>query len=102
MTGTEGLPRTVEGYDAPVKQALWMRVCTYGVPRTWAALWVCACLYLALMTMVLLGVKWLLVPALLWLAGHGVLMALTLFDTHWDEMAIAQITRRYRAYYDAG
>ena len=48
------------------------------------------------------GFAWLLVPAVVWMLGHGVLMGLTLFDAHWDEMALAQLTRRYKAFYDAG
>ena len=55
-----------------------------------------------LLVMVGLGFPWLLVPAVVWMLGHGVLMGLTLFDAHWDEMALAQLTRRYRAAYDAG
>jgi hypothetical protein len=34
--------------------------------------------------------------------GHGLLVGLTLFDVNWDDMALAQLTRRYQAYYDAG
>ena len=42
------------------------------------------------------------VPAVVWMLGHGILMGLTLFDPQWDEMAIAQLTRKYKAFYDAG
>ena len=41
-------------------------------------------------------------PPVVWMLGHGVLMGLTLFDTQWDEMVLAQLTRRYKAFYDAG
>jgi type IV secretory pathway TrbD component len=92
----------VEGYEVPIKQALWQRILTCGVPRTWAACWTCCCLYVGLLTMMGLGFTWLLIPALVWMLGHGALMGLTLFDPYWDDMALAQLTRRYKAYYDAG
>ena len=101
---TDGRERQgrVDGYEAPIKQALWRRIMTGGVPRVWAALWLVCCLYGALFVMVGLGFAWLLLPALVWLLGHGVLIGLTLFDPQWDEMALAQLTRRYKAFYDAG
>ena len=52
--------------------------------------------------MVGLGFRWRLLPAVVWMLGHGVLMGLTLFDAHWDEMALAQLTRKYKGFYDAG
>ena len=42
------------------------------------------------------------VPAVVWMLGHGALMGLTLCDAQWDEMVLAQLTRRYKAFYDAG
>ena len=35
-------------------------------------------------------------------AGAWRLMGLTLCDAQWDEMVLAQLTRRYKAFYDAG
>jgi type IV secretory pathway TrbD component len=92
----------IEGYEAPIKRALWERITMGGVPRVWATLWMVFCLYVGLLTMVGLGFTWLLLPAVVWMLGHGALMALTLYDVEWDAMAIAQLTRRYKAYYDAG
>ena len=37
-----------------------------------------------------------------WLLGHGVMVALTLLDPHWDEVLIAQFVHGYKAYYEAG
>jgi type IV secretory pathway TrbD component len=37
-----------------------------------------------------------------WLLGHGVMVALTLRDPHWDEVLIAQCVHGYKAYYEAG
>jgi type IV secretory pathway TrbD component len=92
----------IEGYEAPIKRALWERILTFGAPRLWAAFWAVFCLYAGLLAMVGLGFKWILVPALIWMLGHGVLVGLTLFDVNWDDIAIAQLTRRYKAHYDAG
>ena len=102
MTSAQGRQDHVDGYDAPIYQSLWQRVTSFGVPRMWATLWGAVCLYAALLAMVGMGFLWMLVPAVVWMLGHGALMGLSLFDAHWDEMAIAQLTRRYRAYYDAG
>ena len=33
-----------------------------------------------------------------WLLGHGVMVALTLLDPHWDEVLIAQFVHGYKAY----
>ena len=41
-------------------------------------------------------------PAGVWMLGHGALMGLTLFDAQWDDMVLAQLSRRYKAFYDAG
>lgn len=102
MTSASGRQAWVDGYEAPIKRALWERICSFGVPRLWATVWMVCCLYAGLVVMVGLGFLWMLVPALVWLAGHGLLIALTLFDVQWDEMVVAQLTRRYKPYYDAG
>ena len=65
----------IAGYAAPIHRALWERILTLGAPRLWAALWLVGCLYTAL---------------------------IFLSDSHWDDMAIAQLTRRYKALYEAG
>jgi len=102
MTGGREAPVWVEGYEAPIKRALWERILSLGVPRVWATLWMVCCLYVSLLVMVGLGFTWLLVPAVVWMLGHGILTGLTVFDPQWDEMAIAQLTRKYQAFYDAG
>ena len=86
MTSARERQEWVEGYEAPIKRALWERITSFGVPRLWATLWMVCCLYVGLLVMVGLGFTWLLVPAVVWMLGHGVLMGLTLFDAHWDEM----------------
>jgi type IV secretory pathway TrbD component len=91
-----------EGYSADIKRSLWERVQSFGVPRVWGTLWLCACLYGGLLTMTFLGMLWVIAPLVVWLIGHGVLVALTHFDPHWDDMALAHLRRRYAAQYDAG
>ena len=78
------------------------RICTFGVPRLWAAFWMACCLYVGLLVMVGLGFTWLRVLAGAWMLGPWALMGLTLFDAQWDDIVIAQLSRRYKAYYDAG
>ena len=60
------------------------------------------CLYAGLLVMVGFGFAWLLVPAGVWMLGHGALMGLTLWEAQWDDMVLAQLTRRYKSFYDAG
>jgi len=34
-------------------------------------------------------------------AGHGLLMAMTAWDGQFDDLLLAQMTRRYKSYYEA-
>jgi type IV secretory pathway TrbD component len=95
-------PEHIEGYQAPIHRALWERILTLGAPRMWAAVWLALCLYAALIFLSLIGVRLALLPLVVWALGQGVLMLLTQWDTWWDDLAIAQMTRRYRAHYEAG
>lgn len=90
------------GYEAPIYQAVWKRVSMMGGPRTWSTVWVALCMYAGLITFTLLGLLWVLGVAVLWALGQGVLILLTQWEPGWDEIAIAQVVRRYRAYYAAG
>ncbi len=92
----------IDGYEAPIHRALWERILTLGAPRMWAALWLVGCLYTALLFLTILGFRWALLPLVVWALGQGVLILLTQWDTHWDDLGIAQLTRRYRAFYEAG
>jgi type IV secretory pathway TrbD component len=102
MTGARERTTGAEGYEAEIKRSMWERITSFGVPRLWAGLWGALCLYLGLLMLYAFGMVMVLIPALLWMCGHGALMALTLYDPHWDDIFLAQLTRRYRAYYDAG
>lgn len=90
------------GYQAPILRGVWERIKTFGVLRLWghchAALW----LGVGLWVLTCLGFRWLLLPLLLWGMGHGLLMWLTQWNDRWDEMAIAQLGRKYKDRYDAG
>jgi type IV secretory pathway TrbD component len=92
----------VEGYQAPIHRALWERITTLGAPRMWAAVWLVLCLYLALIFLTVIGMRWALLPLVIWAIGQGVLILLTQFDPWWDDMAIAQVARRYKSLYEAG
>lgn len=94
--------RLVQGFVAPIYRALWERPCTGGAPRLWAGLWAATCLYVALICLSLFGPVWMLVPGGIWLLGHGMLILLTQWDADWDNVLIAQLTRRYQTFYSAG
>ena len=91
----------IPGYEADIHRALWERILTVGVPRLWAAVWVCLCLAASLFCLIRFGIGWSFLPLLGYVVGHAILMALTLWDAQWDDVLLAQVTRRYRAYYDA-
>ena len=91
-----------EGYEAPISQALWKRVTTYGIPIRWFAVWIGCSILQVVCSMTQLGI--------LWGLGIGVcVVALELFgmqwltrqDMQWDELRAAHWARRYHQYYDA-
>src|SRR5207244_8621739 len=90
----------IEGWQAPIHRALWQRILTLGCPRMWGALWLVMCLYAVLIVLTVTGFRWVVLPGVIWALGQGVLVALTQWDHSWDDIAVAHITRRYRAFYD--
>jgi type IV secretory pathway TrbD component len=92
----------IVGYQVEIRKGLWERVKTLGAPRILASLWLAGCLSVAFACAMLVGVKWGLLPMGLWLLGHGTMVALTLADPHWDDVIVAQLTRRYKSLYEAG
>jgi type IV secretory pathway TrbD component len=92
----------IEGYEAPIHRALWERIVTLGAPRMWAAVWLVLCLYAALVFLSVIGMRWALLPLVVWALGQGVLVLLTTWDASWDDIGIAQLSRRYKAMYEAG
>jgi type IV secretory pathway TrbD component len=102
MTVRQDRGDAIEGYAAPIHRALWERILTMGAPRMWAALWLAGCLYTALLFLTVTGIRWAIVPLVVWALGQGLLMGLTLWEPLWDDVAIAQVTRRYKSFYNAG
>jgi hypothetical protein len=92
----------IHGYEVPILRGVWERITTFGVLRVWGHCWAAFCLFWGLLALTYLGFRWLAVPFVLWLLGHGALLLLTQWNVKWDEMAFAQMRRRYRSRYDAG
>jgi hypothetical protein len=90
------------GYRMPILRGVWERVTTFGALRMWSHTWAIFCVYLGLLALSLIGVKWMLIPLALWFVGQGVLILLTQWNERFDEMIGAQLRRRYRSHYDAG
>jgi hypothetical protein len=90
------------GYRAPILQGVWTRITTFGAIRFWSHAWAAGCLFVGLLLLTYWGWRWLVVPVLAWLLGHGILVALTTWNPRFDEMAMAQLNRRYKGRYDAG
>jgi hypothetical protein len=92
----------IPGYHNDIHQAVWKRPMTLGAPRLWSNVWLALCLYTALLVVFLLGLRWLLLPAVCWAIGQGVLVLLTQWDAQWDDVLIAYLSRKYHLFYDAG
>ena len=102
MTARQERREPVEGYEAVIHRAIWERPQTLGAPRVWAAVWLALCLYAMLIFLTVLGFRWALLPLVVWALGQGTLVLLTQWDSMWDDLAIAQLTRRYKSVYEAG
>jgi hypothetical protein len=93
----------VEGYEAPIPQGLWRRVTTYGIPTTWFAVWLGGALLQIVLSMSRFGWGWgVAVGVCVVGVEFGLAQWLTRQDMQWDELRLAQWTRRYHAFYDAG
>jgi type IV secretory pathway TrbD component len=92
----------IVGYQSEIRKGLWARVKTLGAPRIPASIWLASCLSVAFIFALTMSVKLGLLAMGFWLLGHGVMVALTLRDPHWDEVLIAQFVHGYKAYYEAG
>lgn len=90
----------VLGYSMPILQGVWERAKTYGVLRMWAACWAVLHLGAGLYLITYYGFRWLLVLFLTWILGHGLLVMLTKWNDRFDEMLIAQLSRRYKDHYE--
>ena len=91
----------IPGYEAAIRRSLWERILTAVVPRLWAAVWLVVCLASALFFLIRFGLGWAFVPLVVWMLGHGVLLALTAWDGQFDEVLLTQVMRRYKPFYEA-
>ena len=92
----------IVGYQSEIRKGLWERVKTLGAPRMPASIWLALCLAVAFVFAMTISVKLACLVMIFWLLVHGVMVALTLCDPHWDEVLIAQWVHGYKAYYEAG
>ena len=92
----------IQGYEADCYRAIWERPKTFGAPRAWAAGWLIAVLYGALLAVLGGRPRWILYVGLAWFVGQGVLVALTQWDPDWDRLLVRWLARRGSHYYRAG
>ncbi len=99
--------RHIEGYAAPIHRGVWERILVMGAPRMLSTLWLVLSLYAGLVVLTVCGVRWVLLPLVVWAVGHGVLVLLTQWDASWDDMLVAHLRQHgsrwgYKSFYDAG
>src|SRR5262249_39769043 len=92
----------VHGYQVPILRGVWERITSFGALRFWSHAWAAMNLFVGLLVLTYWGFKWTLGPFVLWILGHGALVLLTQWNSKWDEMIQAQISRRYKSRYSAG
>jgi type IV secretory pathway TrbD component len=100
MTVDQG--SSIHGYQVPILRGVWERITTLGAPRFYSRAWACLCLFAGLLLLTYWDFRWLPLPFLAWLVGHGVLVLLTQWNPRFDDMMIAQINQRYKSRYRAG
>jgi type IV secretory pathway TrbD component len=96
----QGAP--LHGYHVPILRGVWERIIVFGAPRLYARAWACFWLFVGLILLTYWGFRWLPLPFLAWLLGHGVLVLLTQWNPKWDDIALAQMNHRYKSRYSAG
>jgi hypothetical protein len=90
------------GYVAPIRQAIWRTPTIWGVPHLWMMSWVFVCLNLLVWGFFAYGWWWDGAVLVGWGLGHlGIRWAFRC-DPHIDRVLWAQVTRRYKRYYEAG
>jgi hypothetical protein len=92
----------IKGYEVDVYQGLWDRPKTLGAPRAWAAAWLIAALYAALLFLMSGHLRWIVFVGVAWAGGQAILVALTSWDVHWDQVMVRWLFRRGEQYYRAG
>lgn len=95
------------GFEAPIHRGVWEPVLTMGAPRVWTTIWLVLCLWIALLFLTVLGLRWVLLPPLVWALGQGILVLLTQWDPFWVDVGVAHLGKHgtrwgYQSFYDAG
>jgi type IV secretion system protein VirB3 len=97
----------IEGYHAPIHRGVWERILVMGAPRMLSTLWLVLSLYAGLVVLTVCGVRWVVLPLVVWAVGHGVLVLLTQWDSAFDDLIVAHLRKHgtrwgYQSFYDAG
>jgi len=97
----------IDGFDAPIYRGVWERVLVMGAPRILSTLWLVLGLYAGLVVLTVCGVRWVVLPLVVWAVGHGVLVLLTQWDSAFDDLIVAHLRKHgtrwgYQSFYDAG
>jgi hypothetical protein len=98
----ERTSREILGYEAPIRLGTWQRILHCGAPRMLSYAWMFACLWMGLMTLVKLGVRWTLAVGAIWLTVQILMAVLTSWNVNWDSAVLARVRRRYKPFYRAG
>jgi type IV secretory pathway TrbD component len=92
----------IAGYQAPIYRAIWARILTAGVPHHWCMVWGLLGLFFGFTGWMRLGLWGLGLAGSVWLLGQMTMQWLTRWDVSWDNVLLAQLTRKYKKFYEAG
>jgi hypothetical protein len=95
-------PGSTLGYEAPIRLGTWQRITRYGAPRMYSYAWLIGCIWLGLLALMKLGLRWLFVVVAMWLVVQLLMAALTYWNINWDSALLARWRRKYQPYYLAG
>ena len=87
-------------YRAPVSAGLWKKITHYGILHVWFVIWMGLLGAQAIACLKWFGWRWFLLSLIPTLGEFFFLQWLTAFDINWDDIIHAQLTRRYKSYYD--
>jgi type IV secretion system protein VirB3 len=97
----------IEGFVAPIHRGVWEPVLAMGAPRVWTTVWLVLCLWVSLLFLTVLGLRWVLLPPIAWALGQGGLVLLTQWDPFWVDVGVAHLCKHgrrwgYQSFYAAG
>ena len=90
------------GYEAPIRLGTWQRITRYGAPRMVSYAWLIACIWVGLLALMKLGLRWALIVGGIWLSVQVLLAVITHWNMNGDSALYARMKRRYKPYYRAG